>query len=283
MIKRVFKTLAALTLLLASATVFALAIPRSLHGGDSHIKYIDYDANNVVLIQSYTGTATTIIFSDDETIQNVICGYAEAWQFTRAGNHLFLKAVAPNANTNLIVLTNKRLYNFELRLRGIKSPEARPSYSSDLAFTVIFRYPDADKQQIAAKRQEEIFDQQKNVLPPPRNWNYQYALGAKSKGIVPSRVFDDGRFTYMTFPANTEIPACFVVNSDGKEAIVNTHIAPIDKDTLVVHRIAKEFMLRLGNEVVAIRNGSYSAKGIGTPTGTTVPGLVRGLRAEVSK
>ena len=53
------------------------------------------------------------------------------------------------------------------------------------------------------------------------NSSYSIAEGSGSEDIVPTLVFDDGRFTYFRFPGNREVPAVFHVLGDGSETLVN--------------------------------------------------------------
>ncbi len=58
------------------------------------------------------------------------------------------------------------------------------------------------------------------------NTQYSVAEGAGSQDIVPTLVFDDGRFTYLRFPGNREVPAVFHVLGDGSETLVNARMEP---------------------------------------------------------
>ena len=51
------------------------------------------------------------------------------------------------------------------------------------------------------------------------NWDY-YACGERT--LWPSQVYDDGRFTYLRFPNAQEIPAIFIINTDGTNAATVT-------------------------------------------------------------
>lgn len=63
------------------------------------------------------------------------------------------------------------------------------------------------------------------------------------------------------------------------ESLVNSHIDPEQPDILVVHRVAPELALRLGNQAVGVFNDAYDAEGLPPVDGTTVPGVARRLRS----
>lgn len=111
--------------------------------------------------------------------------------------------------------------------------------------------------------------------------NTQYALaeGAGSADIVPTMVFDDGRFTYLRFPGNREVPAVFHVLGDGSETLVN---ARMEDDTLVVDRVSRRLMLRAGSAVVGIWNEAFDLEGLPAKGSTTVPGVQRLLKSDAS-
>ena len=100
-----------------------------------------------------------------------------------------------------------------------------------------------------------------------------------AQDIVPTLVFDDGRFTYLRFPGNREIPAVFHVLGDGGETLVN---ARMEDDLLVVDRVSRRLMLRAGSAVVGLWNEAFDLDGKPPGDGTTVPGVQRALRADSS-
>ena len=89
------------------------------------------------------------------------------------------------------------------------------------------------------------------------NSSYSIAEGEGSDDIVPTLVFDDGRFTYLRFPGNREIPAVFHVLGDGSETLVNTRM---EDDLLVVDRVSRRLMLRAGSAVVGIWNDAFDLR-----------------------
>ena len=112
--------------------------------------------------------------------------------------------------------------------------------------------------------------------PQVMNTRYSLAEGRGSEEIVPTLVFDDGRFTYLRFPGNREVPAVFHVRSDGSETLVN---ARMEDDLLVVDRVSRRLMLRAGASVVGLWNEAFDLEGAPPGEGTTVPGVQRMLRA----
>ena len=116
-----------------------------------------------------------------------------------------------------------------------------------------------------------------DAAPHVVNTRYAIAEGAASADIVPTLIFDDGRFTYLRFPGNQEVPAVFHVLGDGSESVVN---ARMEGELLVVDRVSRRLMLRAGSAVVGVWNEAFDLTGRPPEDGTTVPGVQRVLKAE---
>ena len=96
-----------------------------------------------------------------------------------------------------------------------------------------------------------------------------------SDEIAPALVFDDGRFTYFSFPPNRDIPAIFYLSPVGEETRLNVHM---EKEFAVVERMGRRFVLRLGQAVVGVWNEAYERDGVPPANGVTVSGVSRLLR-----
>jgi type IV secretion system protein VirB9 len=129
--------------------------------------------------------------------------------------------------------------------------------------------PPPPPQQVVAERLQ--------AKPQVMNTQYSIAEGAGSQDIVPTLVYDDGRFTYLRFPGNREVPAVFHVLGDGSETLVN---ARMEDDLLVVDRVSRKLMLRAGSAVVGLWNEAFDLDGRPPGDGTTVPGVQRVLKAD---
>lgn len=285
----------ALAIAAISGATFAADIPQGSKF-DNRIQYVNYNAGDVVVVRSIAGTGSRVVFSSNETILDVASGFSQGWEFSDRDNVLYIKAkslkgengmapMPPEAgkwDTNLMVKTNLRLYDFDLHLLP-GSSSARVSANQKVAYRVEFKYP--EEEAALAKQQEEKKKTQTKLdaEDEPRNWNYSMQIGDASDNIAPTMAYDNGRFTYLRFPNNRDFPAAFLVARDKSESLVNSHIDPAKPDVLVIHRVSREMVLRLGNAVVGIYNDSFDADGIPANDGTTVPGVKRILRAEGNK
>lgn len=251
---------------------FAAAVPAAAEVtpkpgvADPRIRTVEYNPKQVFQLNIEYGNALLIQFSERESVEKgvVAMGDPGGWVVGPTGNSLLLKPTAPQADTNMTVITTKRTYLFDL---NATKEEGTHMYA------VRFIYPDikARRQAIRRARLRERqklqarLDQQYKAV----NWNY-WAKG--SEKITPSRVWDNGLFTFFVFPASQPMPAVYVETQNG-ETLVNAHV---NGNTLVVHDIARKFVLRLGDYVTVVRNrGFEESEVLYNHHHTSIPGVKR--------
>jgi P-type conjugative transfer protein VirB9 len=289
-------------LMLAAPCVYALDVPER-STADNRIQKVAFNQDDVVEITAAVGTATHIVLSEGESVLDVASGFSAGWEVSYARNNVYLKpktvitggsgggarggsgggsgaiAMPPEPgiwDTNLAVTTNKYAYSFWLVLLS-------PDSKRKPAFRVVFTYPEEEK--IKARRQDERQKVKEKLDQEviPRNWNYTLQAGENSADIVPTQAWDDGRFTYLQFPGNREFPAVFYVAQDKGESLVDVHVDPKHPDILIIHRVARELVLRLSNQVVSIYNEDFDTYGNPPEEGTTKEGVRRRLRSETGE
>ncbi|EJF86832.1 hypothetical protein MCW_00055 [Cardidatus Bartonella washoeensis 085-0475] len=124
-----------------------------------------------------------------------------------------------------------------------------------------------------AQRIDGVFDAYEQY--GPRNWTYT-AQGAIT--LEPSSVYDNGKTTTFTFPDNQEIPAIYIVSSDGIESL----IPKTTKDNMViVHAISAHFTLRHGRNILCVFNEAYQKQGTNPGTGITSPSVERKIASDL--
>ncbi len=237
---------------------------------DARVKFVDYNGDDVVHIIGHYGFSTNIEFNSAETVQSIALGDSLAWEVAPRGNQLFVKPREDNATTNMTVITNERSYQFWLDAAQARDKGRGP----EMYFRVKFRYPreeaaiarrEADKQRASAALSNSI---------PPKNYNY-WACG--NPRLRPTEAYDDGRFTYLRFPGSQEIPAAFVVNSDGAETLAS---GTMRGDQLILQTTAQRIILRKGKAVACLDNRSFNWYGIYNTTGTTSPDVLRRVKSD---
>ncbi len=231
---------------------------------DARIRTVNYAARDVVRVNGHYGFTTAIEFADHETIQTVSIGDSEAWQVVKPDqpNFLFIKPLETNADTNLTVITDKRLYTFILYAKA-----AEHHNSPGLTFHVRFTYPEEETQVFLFERQQQLDREAAQQIErerlaqtiastntvSPDDWNFSYAYDG-SESLRPTRVFDDGQFTYFSFPESVEVPAIFLVNENREESLINFQRKG---KYIVVERLGKQFTLRAGDTATCIFNQDF--------------------------
>lgn len=247
------KKLAILGLLLLSFTIIPAMAEKIPQTGtaDARVKRVAFHDNDVYKLKGHYGFTTIVEFSPKEKIETVSVGDSEAWQVVKPNrqNILFVKPLEQNADTNMTVLTNQRIYTFQLSAEKAASPD-----SDDLTFRLRFTYPDENSSGLMnfSSATEPVENIDPAIAIKNMNLNYSYS-GAKS--LQPERVFDDGKFTYFQFKNLDVTPAIFKVDEKGNESLVNF---TTQGEYLVVERTARQFTLRDGDIWTCIFNESYT-------------------------
>jgi len=234
---------------------------------DQRVKYVDYNVDEVVKVVGHYGYATVIEFSSAEEVVQVAAGFPEAWKVLQLQNRIFVKPVGEDAETNLIVLTNRHLYNFELDAHESQTGAS----SNDMYFRVTFRYPDqlARAKELAKKSHgvDEAL-QERHV----GNTNYWFD---GNDAVKPTKAWDDGRFTYIEFPGRRDLPVLFFLSEDGEETLVNSHM---EENVVVIHHMAERYVVRRGQMTGTIFNKSFNAVGEHNTSGTVNSAIKREVR-----
>lgn len=256
----------ALILVGSAATCYAVETPPP-GTSDYRIRTADFHDGQVYKITGFFGFHAIVIFGRDERIEKV-GGFEKGWTINSLGDKILVTPKVSDADSNLTVVTNRRVYFFDLSVKPFPTGKYRSqAHDAEQIYGLRFRYPEDEARAAmleaqAALAERKLTEAMNAASTKPRNLNYTY-MGAET--IRPYSVWDDGTFTYFKFYAQQDLPAFFVVNDDGSESVVNKSMEP-DGDTLVVQRVGKQFVLRMGNSVVCIYNESQT---IYTPSSGT--------------
>jgi type IV secretion system protein VirB9 len=285
-----------LAVLIACSLSSSLFAQTNAKPADPRLREVVYDPLAVVTVPVKRGMVTLVVFDQDEVITEVAvgqggdCSKADAVWCVAAqpgGRTLFVKAKSgADAPNNLAVVTDRRTHALRFMVLpdndrqqpvyrlSVKAPvQARPASRlalQDLA--VLSALPPVPPAPTPEQLVAERLQAKSNVM----NTQYSLAEGTGSQDIVPTLVYDDGRFTYLRFPGNRDVPAVFHVLGDGSETLVN---ARMEDDLLVVDRVSRRLMLRAGSAVIGIWNEAFDLEGARAEGATTVPGVQRVLKA----
>jgi type IV secretion system protein VirB9 len=258
------RVLGGLLLLVAAAPALAYR-PTDEAAAGGRIRYVDYDPDEVVTIEAVVGVVTHIVLDPTEKYVVHAFGDGKAWDFAYRQNHLFLKPAALDADTNLTVVTDRHSYHFALKLRTEKG--AVPTYE------IAFRYREPKARRVREAEAREIDE---SFQKPAANANLRYSMSG-DEDIAPRNCWDDGEFTHFKFAGGTDLPAIYMVDPDGAESVVDRHTTGPANEIVVVHKVARRWVLRLGQRALAVWNDAYSTEGRLNDTGTAAPDVKRVL------
>lgn len=160
--------------------------------------------------------------------------------------YLIIKPDFSGLSSSLIVITNKRVYQMELK-------SYRDHYMPTVSWVYEQQLEDL-KSWIKDKKEDEFV---KSVLDFSAddmkfmsfNYKIKYQWLRKKPEWKPVRVFDNGKFTYIVLDEtalHTEVPAVFI---NGKE-ITNKEY---HRNIIVINQLIKKVTLRLGKSKVVIK------------------------------
>jgi type IV secretion system protein VirB9 len=233
---------------------------------DARVRVVPYQADEVYRLKGFVGYQVDLEFEPGESFVGLGSGDLESLTFAAQANHLFLKPRAGGLDTNLTVLTSRRVYQFDYTASA-RRPDAA---LGDVVYVMRFTYPGTVH---AAQLLEQRLDEAGSARP--RNLHYGYC---GSPQLKPVSAWDDGVQTRLRFAPQQELPALFLRNDDGSESLVNFTVV---NDELIVHRVSRRFVVRRGRLEGCIVNEGYTGAGESLPSGTVAPQVER-LTREVA-
>lgn len=211
-------------LILLTAPALAEQVPRS-GPNDKRVRIATYQDGQVFRLSVSLTHVTTVEFGEGESIRSIIAGDTVGFEIdgVPGGRAFAIKPLARAVTSNVTVYTNRRSYYFNVE-----------EVSNPTFYVVQFRYPGDSRRPSNAIAK---------AAP-----NHNYAVSAR-KEFTPSRIWDDGTFTYFAFRRNAPIPAIFRY-SGGRERTVNT--GAVEDGVIRVSGVNRYWVLRLGDDTVCV-------------------------------
>lgn len=256
---------------LMANTAYAEQTPRAA-GKDARVQLFDYDPTTVYVIKTRLGYSSLVQLEDGEELDDnggLGMGDAKAWSLAVKGNNIFFKPIGDDASTNMILVTNKRSYAFELKT--VAGDSDNQTYIARFVYPQPKSQPETPQPKPKPKNLALVGqDTQGNNLLIDADINTNYVFRGAPQ-LKPTYAWDNGRFTYLKFAHAGDMPTIYRVLPDNSEALVNTHI---EGDTLVLQEIGYKYRLRFGHVVGELGNQQIRQPAFNN-TGTSDKELIR--------
>ena len=238
----------------ASANDSALREP-TRHGYLNAIQVYPYEEGQLYRLFAAPERVTDIALQAGEKLISVAAGDTVRWivgdttsgSGVNARTHILVKPSAAGLKTNLVITTDRRVYHLAMESTERTAMAALSwSYPQDALMAI-------ERAAANAEAQLPVAD----GLALDR-LNFDYRISGDDPPWRPLRAFDDGRQTFIAFPATIgvgEVPPLFVTGQKGEAQLVNYRMRG---DYYVVDRLFDGAELRLGEkdqDVVRITRG----------------------------
>jgi type IV secretion system protein TrbG len=197
-----------------------------------------YERGALYAIQASPQRITDIALEPGEALLSVSAGDTTRWIVgdahsgagANAQAHVLVKPNASGLSTNLVIMTDRRVYHVELK-----------SVAGPAMAAVSWRYPSemmlANNPPPPASQPAPLF--------APEQLNLRYRIGGDKPDWRPLAAFDDGQQVFIEMPSRLrtmEAPPLFVIGDEGAE-LVNYRV---QGKYYVVDRLFDKAELRLG-------------------------------------
>ena len=204
-----------------------------------------------------------IALEPGEMLTSVAAGDTVRWTIgdTTSGSgegrrtHILVKPFAPRLSTNLVITTDRRVYHVQLT-----------STASTAMTSIRWSYPQDELQALTRQRAEAEAARPVSTGIAIEQLQFNYRISGDTPAWRPLRAFDDGRQTWIEFPADLatgEAPPLFVLGDKGKAELVNYRVAG---RYYVIDRLFAAAELRLGakrQKIVRINRVGKNSAGRG--------------------
>lgn len=210
----------------------------------STVQLLPWTEGAVYRLEAAPEQLSEIMLQPGEILVSVAAGDTGRWVIgdteSGAGDarrvHILLKPVAAGLKTNLVVMTDRRVY------RIVAESLSRAAISS-----IAWTYPEGELVALRRNPAEEPRDfAAAGEGPELERLHFGYRIVGDNPAWRPLRAFDDGRQVFIEFPASLgegEAPPLFLVGQGGRAELVNYRVRG---NWYVVDRLFDAAELRLG-------------------------------------
>lgn len=218
------------------------------------VKIYNFASDTTYPVQTALGVVTQIEIDSREQIKDFSSGLSNGWELVRRENVFYVKPKDIGVDTNLIVRTATHNYIFELKVVSSDWKSLGEAKDNGVNYKVSFKYPNDAVFAVAESSDSGFsigFDAKRKY-----HVNYDAAVSGGPDWLVPLRVYDDGKFTYVHMKQGQDVPTGNFPSIYGRNSaseqdfIINT---TVEKNIIVVHGVYPFLVLRHGEQVIGLR------------------------------
>lgn len=227
------------------------------------LKVFSYSPTKVYEIQSRTGMWTVVTLEEDEMIEGVYLSDTTFWsqKVTADRRRVMVRPTEPGHFNSGTLVTNKRTYELAFKSYGQGSSWYQRvtwkfNEDADPAFG-IFKTDETNIGFMEARGAAPAHSGDTVTENGDDGWkvdiakaNFNYSIkNSNSAPFAPTRVFDDGVFTYIQMPRVQDMPVIFAIGNDGEIRLVDY---VVKNNYILVQRVLPGIMLRLDEQEVTV-------------------------------
>lgn len=230
-------------------------------GASAGVQTYEYQADRIYTIRAGLGIATQIELSPSETILDYSTGFSTGWDIHRRDNVFYVKPKNVDVDTNMVIRTAMHSYILELKVVSTDWRTLEQARREGVQYKVAFTYP-TDTVFKAETTQVQDAPELDTSLVKGRDYHFDYDYSKSRRTaawLVPTHVYDDGRFTYIRMPdlrrfPTGDFPAVYMREKGrASDQIVNT---TVEGNTIVVHGTYPYLVIRHDRNVVGLRRNA---------------------------
>lgn len=211
-----------------------------------------HEADRIHPVRTALGITTQIDLGPDNPILDYGTGFGSGWDIRQRDHVLYLKPLAPDADTNLFIRTARHTHLFELRVVASDWTTLEQAKAEGVQYRIALRVAETRTPPPALPEGAPS-----TALVPGRAYHFDYAAKAfrRHRWMLPTHVHDDGRFTYLHIGGIPGMPGGFpaVFAREGESASDFVVNSSVDGRVIIVHGVYPYLVLRHGEQAVLLR------------------------------
>ncbi|WP_149554533.1 TrbG/VirB9 family P-type conjugative transfer protein [Treponema pectinovorum] len=236
-----------------ASTKQAQKTPEQYTGGTM---FYDFDADFTYEIYCQPYRVTDLILEPGEqVIEMPFLSEEKVWEIgagvSRNGNidtqHFFLKPAYSGLISSFIIITDKRVYHFILKsFKDCYMTQVKFKYPNTMPFNI--------KSDAMNEKMNKLSKETTGVDPAFLSFDYKMTYSVFKKPYwLPTRVYDDGKHTYIVMN-ETVLHMTSPVLFNHKDERINYSV---NKNLIVINELIEKVTMRVGREKVTIKKKYY--------------------------